>query len=102
MGSLVSTLRLKHLQDLSFPITDCAIAMPLPAVAHRKGTVLIVPSRPWVMTLFSDLGFCAAAEDEDQFKTMQCMTALMGDQYKRQLTAQQWLTERGITKAQAA
>lgn len=40
-----------------------------------------------------------AVEDESKFRRLLCMTCLMGDFYKRQLSAQEWLKSHGINEA---
>jgi len=100
--SLVAILGLGRLRELAAPATACAIAVPLPAIAKRQGATLGIPPSPFAQAIYAPLGKYVAVEDEAQFKRMQTMTTLMGDFYKRQLTAQQWLCANGVEKAQAA
>lgn len=101
--SLVSSLRLQRLRELvDVPGLDCARAVPLPAVAKRRGTSTVMPPRPFARAIFSVLGTCIAVEDEGHLMRMQVATAIMGDFYKRQLTLSHWLAGGGIPEAQAA
>jgi len=100
--SVIATLRIDRLRELASPATEVAIGVPLPAVAHRKGATLLMPAVPFAKTIYDELGTCVAVDDETMFKRMQCMTALMGDFYKRQLTAQQWLEEHSIPAEKAS
>ncbi|CAK0876998.1 unnamed protein product [Prorocentrum cordatum] len=101
--SLVSTLGLARLGELASPAADCAVGMPLPAVAGRRGTTLLVPARPFAEALFAAVGSCVPVETEQEFKHMQVVTALMGDFYPaRQLTVQHWLASRGVPESRAA
>jgi len=100
--SLVATVKLARLRELIAPAAECAIGSPLPSVAVRRGATLLTPPRPFARNIFECIGSCVAVEDEAQFKRMQCITALMGDMYKRQLTAQEWLQSHGVPRADAA
>lgn len=100
--SLIATVKLLRLQELAKPAQECAIAVPLPAVAKRNGATLLIPPMPFAQAIFNPLGSCVAVEDEAQFQRMQTITALMGDFYKRQLTAQEWLVSHGVGQADAA
>eukprot|EP00413_Alexandrium_margalefii_P021467 CAMPEP_0204561456 /NCGR_PEP_ID=MMETSP0661-20131031/33196_1 /ASSEMBLY_ACC=CAM_ASM_000606 /TAXON_ID=109239 /ORGANISM="Alexandrium margalefi, Strain AMGDE01CS-322" /LENGTH=291 /DNA_ID=CAMNT_0051568867 /DNA_START=35 /DNA_END=910 /DNA_ORIENTATION=+ len=100
--SLVATVKLARLREFIAPATECVIGSPLPSVAEGRGATLLIPPRPFALNIFKSLGSCVAVEDEAQFKRMQCITALMGDLYKRQLTAQEWLQSHGVPSAEAA
>jgi len=99
--SLIAALSLPRLKELVAPATDCAIGIPLPAVAKRRGATLLMPPQPAAKAIFDVCGTCVAVEDSDQFKRMLCITGLMGDFYKRQLTAQEWLVSHGVDKESA-
>jgi len=100
--SLVNAFPLARLRELVSPAGECAIAVPLPAVARRQGSTLLMPLHPTAQAIFDCLGTCVAVEDEAKFKRMLCITALMGDFYRRQLAAQQWLVSHGVSDAEAA
>jgi len=100
--SLISTLLPARLQELVVPAVDCAVAMPLPAVAKRQGATLLTPPKPYAEAMFRALGSCVAVDDIAQFRRMQCITTLMGDFYKRQLSAQEWLNSNGVGQVEAA
>lgn len=100
--SLISTLPLERLQELLGPGVECAIGVPLPAVAHRQGTSLLFPRRPFGEAIFNALGTCIAVDDLAHFRRLQTTTALMGDFYKRQLTVQEWLLLHGVPEAHTA
>eukprot|EP00429_Kryptoperidinium_foliaceum_P029871 CAMPEP_0176134832 /NCGR_PEP_ID=MMETSP0120_2-20121206/68380_1 /TAXON_ID=160619 /ORGANISM="Kryptoperidinium foliaceum, Strain CCMP 1326" /LENGTH=271 /DNA_ID=CAMNT_0017470493 /DNA_START=21 /DNA_END=833 /DNA_ORIENTATION=- len=100
--SVIAALPMPRLQELVSPATDCAIGIPLPAVAKRRGASLLMPKQPAAQAIFDALGTCVVAEVEAEFKRMLCLTALMGDFYKRQLTAQDWMVSHGVPKESAA
>lgn len=95
-------LPLARLQDLASPVTEVTVAMPLPAVARREGATLMTPNRSWARAIFESVGTCVATDDEERFRRMQCLTGLMGDLYKRQLTTQRWLESHGVPQEEAA
>mmetsp|Transcript_30214 Transcript_30214/g.83099 ORF Transcript_30214/g.83099 Transcript_30214/m.83099 type:complete len:286 (-) Transcript_30214:73-930(-) len=100
--NLVATVRLARLRELSAPATDCATCVPLPAVARRQGATLGNPSALYAEAIYKPLGGYIGVEDEAQFKRLQTITTMMGDFYKRQLTAQGWLVSHGVDPSQAA
>lgn len=100
--SLIATVDLERLSEFTAPAKERAIAVPLPAVAKGCGATLLVPPKDYAKAIFEPLGSCVAVEDFAQFRRMQCITGLMGDFYKRQLTAQSWLSEHGVAASQAA
>mmetsp|Transcript_63673 Transcript_63673/g.138697 ORF Transcript_63673/g.138697 Transcript_63673/m.138697 type:complete len:181 (-) Transcript_63673:34-576(-) len=95
-------LSLMRLKELVSPAAECAIAIPLPAVAQRQGTTLATPKLGYVEAIFNALGSCVAVSEYANFERLLCITSLMGDFYKRQLTAQQWLVSHGVPKEPAA
>ncbi|CAE7676139.1 unnamed protein product [Symbiodinium necroappetens] len=52
--------------------------------------------------MFGICGKCVSVESEAEFRRLLCITTLMGDFYKRQLTAQRWLSSNGVAEADAA
>jgi len=100
--SLIATVNLGRLQELVAPAAECAIGVPLPAVAKRQGASLLLPARPFAQNIFDILGSCVAVNEEAQFRRLQCVTALMGDFYKRQQTTQEWLVSHRVPQAEAA
>lgn len=100
--SVIATVGLERLRNLAAPATDCVVCVPLPAVAKRQGATIALPERPFAKAICSALGDYVPVENEVQFKLLQTITALMGDFYKRQLTAQQWLESKGMPKEQSA
>ncbi|CAJ1428151.1 unnamed protein product [Effrenium voratum] len=100
--TLVAGLLPSRLRELAAPAVDCVSAIPLPPVAKRTGSTLLTPPRPWAKEMLLICGSCVAVQSEEEFKRLLCVTTLMGDFYKRQLTAQQWLAKHGVAEADAA
>lgn len=99
--SLIAAITLARLRELLGPSVDAALALPGPSVAKRQGATLGMPPKPFAEAIFSPLGKYVAVEDEEEFKALSVVGALMGDFYKRQLTVQTWLAAHGV-KADAA
>merc|ERR1711870_194222 len=68
----------------------------------RRGATLVLPPAPFAMAIYEPLGTAVGLDNEDHFRAMQAVTGLMGDFYKRQLTAQEWILGHGVGKEQAA
>lgn len=100
--SLVATLKMDKLKELAAPAVEIATACPLPAVAHRLGATILTPPVPSFVAMFEVLGTCVKCGTESEYKRLQSFTALMGDFYKRQLTAQEWLEASGIAPEEAS
>mmetsp|Transcript_1500 Transcript_1500/g.2035 ORF Transcript_1500/g.2035 Transcript_1500/m.2035 type:complete len:277 (+) Transcript_1500:64-894(+) len=99
--SVIASLPYNSLKEAIVPATECAVGVPLPAVARRQGATLVMPQVDFAKAIFDALGTCVAVDEEKEFKRMQVMCGMMGDFYKRQLTAQEWLVEHGVDKSQA-
>jgi pyrroline-5-carboxylate reductase len=102
--SLVSTAPLSLLQECCAPVPSGQVvrAIPLPPVQHHKGPCVMTPPHPKIVALFDSLGTCVAVESEALMKKMMPMTCLMGQLYKQQLAAQQWLVANGVGASSAA
>ncbi|CAL1156484.1 unnamed protein product [Cladocopium goreaui] len=100
--TLTAGLMPTRLKELCAPATTCVSAIPLPPVAKRSGATLLTPRLPWAEAMLKVCGSCVVVETEAEFKRLLVVTCMMGDFYKRQLTAQQWLCSHGISEADAA
>jgi len=100
--SVMAGIYLDRISSLVAPACDCAIAIPLPAVAKHQGATITMPNKPFAEAIFSALGTYVPVEEEAQFKRLMCISCVMGDFYKRQLTAQEWLVSNGLNEGVAA
>jgi len=100
--SVVPTLKMEKLKEVAAPAVAVATACPLPAVQHREGASILTPPVPWGVAIFDTLGKCVPCETEPQYKRLQALCALMGDFYKRQLSAQEWLQANNVSAAEAS
>ena len=100
--TLTAGLLPTRLKELCAPAVSCVSAIPLPAVAKKCGSTLLTPRLSWAETMLKLCGSCVVVDTEAEFRRLLVITCLMGDFYKRQLTAQQWLCSHGIAEADAA
>merc|ERR1712125_35134 len=100
--SVIATQKLQRLRELVVaPNVECAIACPLPGVARLRGATIVLGD-VFAEAIFRALGKCIPCSEETEYRRLQTLTGLMGDFYKRQLTAQEWIVAGGVSKAQAA
>eukprot|EP00933_Yihiella_yeosuensis_P008289 TRINITY_DN113659_c0_g1_i1.p1 TRINITY_DN113659_c0_g1~~TRINITY_DN113659_c0_g1_i1.p1 ORF type:complete len:287 (+),score=53.64 TRINITY_DN113659_c0_g1_i1:58-918(+) len=99
--SIMAGFKLERLKELFGSEIDIATGIPLPAVQRREGATLLTPARPFAKAIFDILGTCVAVDDDAQFKRMLCVSCIMGDFYKRQLTVQNWLVQGGVGEEEA-
>ena len=88
--SLVAGLPIQRLRELCAPARSASIAIPFPSVAKRRGAALLLQPGPGALGIFRRLGRYVAVEDEEHFRRLMCVSGLMGNFYKQQLTAQEW------------
>lgn len=75
---------IKRLTELfpSVPEKQFARVVPLPPVAHHKGTTIVYPPQPEACALFERLGRVVAVSREEDLVPLQCITCLMGSVYQ--------------------
>jgi len=100
--SLIAAVNYTQLQQLLGSEVDCTIATPFPAIAKRAGATIGFPSKSYAKAIFSVLGTYLAASSEAEMRLMGITGTWMGDFYKRQLTIQQWMVDKGIAPEKAA
>ena len=102
MISLVAGLPIEKLRSSCLPARTVSIAIPFPSVAKKSGAALLLQPGPAAIGIFRRLGRHVAVEDVEQFRRLMCISGLMGNFYKQQLTAQNWLTQGGVPAEVAA
>ncbi|CAE7251780.1 unnamed protein product [Symbiodinium sp. CCMP2592] len=111
--SLVAGLSVQKLRDLCAPARSVSIAIPFPSVAKQSGAALLLQPGPGARAVFRLVGRHVAVEDSEHFRRLMCVSGLMGNFYKQQLTAQEqrhcvtvlvleWLEEGGVPADTAA
>ncbi len=94
--SLVSTASLESITRWCAPAETVARAIPLPAVAHHRGTTILTPPLPLITAAFDALGSAVAVESEAQMRKMMAVTCLMGQLYEQQRVTQRWMEDEGV------
>ena len=87
--SLVAGLSVQKLRDLCAPAHSVSIAIPFPSVAKQCGAALLLQPGPAARAVFRLVGRHVAVEDPEHFRRLMCISGLMGNFYKQQLTAQE-------------
>eukprot|EP00439_Symbiodinium_sp_Y106_P023602 s253_g2.t2 len=87
--SLVAGLSVQKLRDLCAPAHSVSIAIPFPSVAKQSGAALLLQPGPGARAVFRLVGRHVAVEDPEHFRRLMCISGLMGNFYKQQLTAQE-------------
>jgi pyrroline-5-carboxylate reductase len=83
-------------------VTELAIAIPLPAVARRRGLTPIYPRQRDAQALFERLGGTIVAEDQGTLDAFSAASGTVAAHFAYLATIADWLTGRGIDKNSAA
>lgn len=81
---------------LTAPATTVSQLIPLPAIAHHKGPLVICPSQPDVMREFAGLGDIVIMEDETKIRILSVTSAVMSTYFQFQNTVIKWTEDAGI------
>ena len=94
--SFVPGLVVENLKKLVHPADQIARAIPLPAVAYRKGCTAIFPPSEVAKALFSALGTSVEVMSEHQFDALSAVTATMASFYAVLEDQAAWLQRQGL------
>ncbi|HZS55234.1 MAG TPA: pyrroline-5-carboxylate reductase [Bryobacteraceae bacterium] len=94
--SVVATLSYERLSELVAPATAVTKAIPLPAVAQRRGTTAIYPADTVVVELFDQLGTALPVDDESQYNALSASTAVVASCAVFAQAITSWLSMHGI------
>jgi pyrroline-5-carboxylate reductase len=100
--SVIAGIPMSRLRDLAAPATRLARAIPLPAVARRRGLTAIHPPQHDARVLFERLGAAILVEDEATLDVLSAATATVAAHFAYLATISRWLTARGIKEEEAA
>jgi len=81
---------------LTAPATTVSQLIPLPAIAHHKGPLVICPSQPDVMREFAGLGDIVIMEDETKIRILSVTSAVRSTYFQFQDTVIKWTEDAGI------
>ncbi|MEC5408553.1 pyrroline-5-carboxylate reductase [Paraburkholderia sp. MPAMCS5] len=85
------------LHRIVFPAARVARAIPLPAVADRRGSTAIYPPDDIARSIFSALGEAVEVTSEYQFDALHAVTATMATFYAVLESQAAWLTKQGLS-----
>ena len=99
--SVIATLSLASLRSMIAPAGRLARAVPLPAVAMRKGPTAIFPDDAPVRALFDRLGAAIVLEEEAAFDLFSAATGAMASYFAFAGTIARWMERGGVDPGQA-
>lgn len=94
--SLIATFSVERLSSLVAPVTEISRAIPLPAVAERRGPLTLYTRANEIATLLSGLGRLIRVDDEQHLELISAATSLMGTYFGMAGTIDHWLMEHGL------
>jgi pyrroline-5-carboxylate reductase len=89
------------LRSLVAPAEVLVRAIPLPAVARRRGLTAIHPPHRLARAIFDPLGGVIAVDDERAFNALSASTATIAAHLAYLDTISRWLADRGIPRMDA-
>jgi len=99
--SLIATVSLDWLREVTAPAASVTRAVPLPPVARAQGPTAVFPAEPETLALFDRLGTAIALDHEAEFDTFSCATATMGAYFAFAHTITGWMTRHGAAGGKA-
>jgi pyrroline-5-carboxylate reductase len=99
--SVIAGIRIDALHRHVAPAEVIVRAIPLPAVATRKGLTAIHPPHEIARAVFDPLGGVVAVDDERAFDALAASTATIAAHMAYLDTISRWLSDRGIPQADA-
>ena len=94
--SVIATLSIERLRELTHPSATITRAVPIPAVAERTSPTAIFPPSLTAETLFGALGTAIPAKTLDEFDALATASATMGVYFGNLETLAQWLVSEGV------
>lgn len=94
--TFVPGMPIEKMNQLVRPAGKLTRAIPLPAVAHGKGSTAIYPPNDAAKSLFSSLGKAVEVQSEDEFDALHAATATMASFYAAFEQQASWLTKQGL------
>src|SRR5260370_23323252 len=95
-SAFVSGLSLRRVSDLIDPAVKVTRAVPLPAVANRRGVTAVYPPDGMVADLFASLGAAIEVEKEEEFDALCTATATIATYFAFADTVASWLVGQGV------
>lgn len=102
VASLIAGTPPSGIAHLVSPAARVCQLIPLPAIALRRGPLVISPPMPEVVTALAGLGEIVTLEDESLIRVLSCASAFMSTYYEMQNALIGWITARGIDEVTAS
>jgi pyrroline-5-carboxylate reductase len=99
--SVMAGVSLEEVGRLVAPAPVLARAVPLPAVARRRGLTAVFPGHPRALDLFDPLGGTVVAQDESGLDALSAATATIAAHLAQLVTIRDWVAGRGVAEADA-
>lgn len=99
--SVIAGISIDALRLLVAPAEVIVRAIPLPAVARRRGLTAIHPAHQVAGAIFALLGGVIAVDDEHRLDALSASTATIAAHLAYLDTISRWLADRGIPEADA-
>lgn len=84
------------------PATRVCQMIPLPAIALRRGPLVISPPIADVVRAFDGLGEIISLDDESLIRVLSCASAFMSTYYEMQNSLIGWIAEQGVDEGTAS
>ncbi|WP_296617231.1 pyrroline-5-carboxylate reductase [Sphingomonas sp.] len=99
--SLIATISLDYLHEVTAPAATVTRAVPLPPVARGQGPTAMFPPNAAVKALYDRLGTAIELTDESEFDVFSTVTATMGAYFAFAHTIAAWMVDEGVDAARA-
>ncbi len=96
IASFIAGIPPSGIAKLTAPATQVSQLIPLPAIVHHKGPLIICPSQPDVIREFAGLGDIMILEDETKIRILSVTSAVMSTYFTFQNTVIAWTQASGI------
>lgn len=96
VASLIAGTPPSGIAPLCAPASRVCQLIPLPAIALRRGPLVISPPIPEVVDALNGLGEIITLEDESLIRTLSCASAFMSTYYEMQNALIDWVAAQGI------
>lgn len=102
VASLIAGTPPSGIAPMVSPARRVCQLIPLPAIALRRGPLVISPPLPEVVAAMEGLGEIVTLEDESLIRTLSCASAIMSTYYEMQNSLIDWIAAQGIDEATAS
>ena len=102
IASLIAGTPPSGIAPLVSPATRVCQLIPLPAIALRRGPLVISPPLPEVVSALHGLGEIITLDDESLIRALSCASAFMSTYYEMQNSLIDWIAAQGIDASTAS